>query len=94
MSYEEEDEEFIHNPFIKSYGLSGDEDILHNNSKQEISTTIPKILIMGPKKSGKTSIQKVIFQKMSPNETYVLESTSKILKHDINYNSLLQFHIW
>lgn len=31
-------------------------------------------------RSGKSSIQKVVFHKMSPNETLFLESTSKIIK--------------
>tara|TARA_R110002050_G_scaffold150993_3_gene277956 strand:- start:3659 stop:3847 length:189 start_codon:yes stop_codon:yes gene_type:complete len=40
----------------------------------------PRILLMGLKKSGKSSIQKVVFHKMSPNETLFLESTSKLVK--------------
>lgn len=35
---------------------------------------------MGLRRSGKSSIQKVVFQKMSPNETLFLETTSKIVK--------------
>ena len=31
-------------------------------------------------RSGKSSIQKVVFHKMSPNETLFLESTNKIVK--------------
>lgn len=31
-------------------------------------------------RSGKSSIQKVVFHKMSPNETLFLESTSKVVK--------------
>ena len=44
----------------------------------------PKILLMGPRRSGKSSIQKVVFHKMSPNETLFLESTNKIMKDDIS----------
>ena len=33
-----------------------------------------------PPRSGKSSIQKVVFHKMSPNETLFLESTNKIIK--------------
>lgn len=40
----------------------------------------PRVLLMGLKKSGKSSIQKVVFQKMSPNETLFLESTTKLIK--------------
>src|SRR3989338_998931 len=54
----------------------------------------PRILLMGKKKSGKSSIQKVVFHKMSPNETMFLESTSKIVKSDISNSSFVQFQIW
>lgn len=45
-------------------------------------------------RSGKSSIQKVVFHKMSPNETLFLESTSKIVKSDISNSSFVQFQIW
>lgn len=54
----------------------------------------PRILLMGLRRSGKSSIQKVVFHKMSPNETLFLESTSKIIKDDINNSSFVQFQIW
>merc|ERR1719436_2064901 len=49
---------------------------------------------MGPRRSGKSSIQKVVFHKMSPNETLFLESTNKIMKDDISNSSFVQFYIW
>merc|ERR1719154_588851 len=45
---------------------------------------------MGPRRSGKSSIQKVVFHKMSPNETLFLESTNKIVKDDISNSSFVQ----
>lgn len=54
----------------------------------------PRILIMGLRRSGKSSIQKVVFHKMSPNETLFLESTNKIVKDEINNSSFVQFTIW
>jgi len=54
----------------------------------------PRILLMGLRRSGKSSIQKVVFHKMSPNETLFLESTNKIVKEDITNSSFVQFHIW
>jgi len=54
----------------------------------------PKILLMGLRRSGKSSIQKVVFHKMSPNETLFLESTSKIIKDDVSNSSFVQFQIW
>lgn len=49
---------------------------------------------MGLRRSGKSSIQKVVFHKMSPNETLFLESTNKIVKDDINNSSFVQFQVW
>lgn len=46
----------------------------------------PRILLMGLHRSGKSSIQKVVFHKMSPSDTLFLESTNKIVKDDINSN--------
>lgn len=54
----------------------------------------PRILLMGLRRSGKSSIQKVVFHKMSPNETLFLESTSKIVKDEISNSSFVQFQIW
>jgi len=49
---------------------------------------------MGLRRGGKSSIQKVVFHKLSPNETLFLESTSKVVKDDINNSSFVQFQIW
>ncbi|KAK5134512.1 hypothetical protein LTR08_006429 [Meristemomyces frigidus] len=38
----------------------------------------PKVLFMGLRRSGKSSIQKVVFQKLSPADTLFLESTTRI----------------
>lgn len=61
---------------------------------QQTGQSKPKILLMGPRRSGKSSIQKVVFHKMSPNETLFLESTNKIMKDDISNSSFVQFYIW
>lgn len=44
-------------------------------------------------RSGKSSISKVVFHKLSPNETLFLESTSKVVKDDINNSSFVQFQV-
>jgi Ras-related GTP-binding protein C/D len=49
---------------------------------------------MGLRRSGKSSIQKVVFHKMSPNETLFLESTNKVIKNDISNSSFVQFQVW
>merc|ERR1712072_963631 len=58
------------------------------------SESKPRILLMGLRRSGKSSIQKVVFHKMSPNETLFLESTTKIIKDDVSNSSFVQFQIW
>ena len=45
-------------------------------------------------RSGKSSISKVVFHKLSPNETLFLESTSKVVKDDISNSSFVQFQVW
>lgn len=56
--------------------------------------TIHDIFLCNLCRSGKSSIQKVVFHKMSPNETLFLESTNKIIKDDISNSSFVQFQIW
>ncbi|KAI8992265.1 Gtr1/RagA G protein conserved region-domain-containing protein [Pilobolus umbonatus] len=48
---------------------------------------------MGLQRSGKSSIQRVVFGKMPPNDTLYLESTTKIQKEDIA-RSFIDFQIW
>uniref|UniRef100_A0A1I7WTX3 Protein kinase domain-containing protein n=1 Tax=Heterorhabditis bacteriophora TaxID=37862 RepID=A0A1I7WTX3_HETBA len=64
-----------------SYGLEDSDDL------QE---TRPTVVLMGQKRdildcfrSGKTSIRKVVFQKMSPNETLFVESTARVTRDTI-----------
>ncbi|XP_044023315.1 ras-related GTP-binding protein D isoform X4 [Siniperca chuatsi] len=54
----------------------------------------PRILLMGLRRSGKSSIQKVVFHKMLPNETLFLESTNKICREDVSSSSFVSFQIW
>eukprot|EP00759_Apiculatamorpha_spiralis_P032388 PhF_6_TR33832/c0_g1_i1/m.49614/K16186/RRAGC_D; Ras-related GTP-binding protein C/D len=54
----------------------------------------PKILIMGLRRSGKTSIQKVVFHKTSPHETLFLESSTNVTKVDVTNNSFVHFQVW
>eukprot|EP00904_Undaria_pinnatifida_P012637 jgi/Undpi1/8503/HiC_scaffold_25.g10970.m1 len=54
----------------------------------------PRILLMGAPRSGKSSIQRVVFHKKSPHETMFLEPTTSL---DIKYvanNEFAQFQIW
>ncbi|KAG1142454.1 hypothetical protein G6F37_002773 [Rhizopus arrhizus] len=53
----------------------------------------PRILLMGLQRSGKSSIQRVVFGKMPPSDTLYLESTTKIQKEDVT-RSFIDFQIW
>lgn len=69
------------------YGPEDQDELASSDNK-------PRILLLGLRRSGKSSIQKVVFHKMSPNETLFLESTNKIVKDDISNSSFVQFQIW
>jgi Ras-related GTP-binding protein C/D len=51
------------------------------------------ILLVGPSKSGKTSIQKVVFQKLSPHESFFLPATNKIDTFTVENNKNVKFTI-
>lgn len=69
------------------YGISEDE------LETECSIGFrPTIVIMGLKRSGKTSIRKVVFQKMSPNETLFVESTARVTNECIILNFFLAIY--
>ncbi|VVC25501.1 Gtr1/RagA G protein,P-loop containing nucleoside triphosphate hydrolase [Cinara cedri] len=72
---------YEYNPFIQ------DED---TESEKE---DLPRLLLMGLRGSGKTSIQKVVFQKMSPNETLFIGSNNSILKDVVNNSAFVNFQI-
>lgn len=95
FGYEETDEEngsresiaHLHHPENEDNVASSSSGICGGQPK-------PKVLIMGLRRSGKSSIQKVVFHKMSPNETLFLENTNKIVKDDISNSSFVSFSIW
>ncbi|KAL8765160.1 MAG: hypothetical protein Q9203_002001 [Teloschistes exilis] len=51
----------------------------------------PKMLLMGLKKSGKTSISNVVLRKMRPQETLFLHATTTINKQSMAF---MDFQIW
>ncbi|RGB25932.1 Gtr1/RagA G protein Gtr2 [Rhizophagus diaphanus] len=61
-------------------------------SEDPVQDHRPRLLIMGLRRSGKSSIQKVVFHKMAANETLFLESTNKIIKENIT--SFIDFQVW
>ncbi|TLS27576.1 hypothetical protein PpBr36_05185 [Pyricularia pennisetigena] len=48
----------------------------------------PRLLLMGQRRSGKSSISSVVFHKLPPNETLFLESTARIQKDSMAYDTL------
>lgn len=53
-----------------------------------------RILFTGPRRSGKSSIERVVFHKMSPHETLFLESTHNVDIHFIANNNFVKFQTW
>jgi Ras-related GTP-binding protein C/D len=53
-----------------------------------------RIVFTGPRRSGKSSIEQVIFHKMSPHETLFLESTHNVDIHQIANNDFVKFQTW
>eukprot|EP00536_Pseudo-nitzschia_multiseries_P005761 jgi/Psemu1/238794/estExt_Genewise1.C_1130013 len=50
---------------------------------------------MGPRRGGKTSIQRVVFQKMSPHETlFRLEATQQLERTVVDHTPLCRFTVW
>ncbi|EEH50522.2 hypothetical protein PABG_12271 [Paracoccidioides brasiliensis Pb03] len=57
-----------------------------------IRDTKPRLLLMGLRRSGKSSISSVVFHKMPATETLFLESTTRIQKDSIH--SFMDFQVW
>ncbi|KAI9721803.1 MAG: GTP-binding protein gtr2 [Candelaria pacifica] len=51
----------------------------------------PRLLLMGQRRSGKSSISSVVFHKMPPQETLFLESTTRIQKESMH--SFMDFQV-
>jgi len=52
----------------------------------------PRLLLMGQRRSGKSSISSVVFHKLPPHETLFLESTARIQKDSMA--SFMDFQVW
>ncbi|CAF3094755.1 unnamed protein product [Rotaria socialis] len=62
------------------------------NDNKEIFTR-PNILLTGLRRSGKTSIQRVIFTKMAPSQTQFLKSTPQLTVNRFSCGSFISFQI-
>ncbi|GAA6058777.1 hypothetical protein JCM10212_001893 [Sporobolomyces blumeae] len=52
----------------------------------------PRVLLMGPRSGGKSSIRKVVFEGMAPSDTLFIEKTKKSSSEDLN--SFLSMRMW
>ncbi|GAA5862469.1 hypothetical protein JCM3774_002528 [Rhodotorula dairenensis] len=52
----------------------------------------PKVLLMGPRSGGKSSIRKVVFEGMAPSDTLFIEKSNKSSPDDLN--SFLSMRMW
>ncbi|KAJ7455231.1 Gtr1/RagA G protein Gtr2 [Mycena galericulata] len=51
-----------------------------------------KILLLGQRRSGKTSINEVLFNALPPKQTFYLETTMRVSKHA--YDTVIPLEIW
>src|SRR4051812_14184018 len=63
------------------------------NSNNQTAFTRPRILLTGLRRSGKTSIQRVIFTKMQPSQTQFLESTPQLTIKQFSCCSIIKFQV-
>ncbi len=67
---------------------------LHDEyDNDRVKTGRPRILLMGKRRSGKTSIAGVLLKRISPHETLFLHPTNYIEHHQLTSNKLLQFDV-
>ncbi|CAG8554098.1 6320_t:CDS:2, partial [Acaulospora colombiana] len=80
---------------LRDTSVSGVLDHLEDEDEQidaSVQEHQPRLLIMGKRRSGKSSIHRVVFNRMAPNDTLYLESTHKIEKQ--NVVSFFDFQVW
>jgi len=71
------------------------QDALANEAIDPKLAALPRLLLMGPRRGGKTSIQRVVFSKMSPHETlFRLEATQGLERTVVDHTPLCRFTIW
>jgi len=78
---------------MAAFDSPSDREWSHVTHDQAIAYGESRIIFMGPRRSGKSSIERVVFHKMSPHETLFLETTQNV---DINLvnNDLIRFQTW
>jgi len=92
--YNEEEALASEYSFPNDLGYGGEEQLGGEGVSIHLDENKPRILLAGQRRAGKSSIQRVVFHKMSPNETLFLEPTNEIIRDDISNSSFVQFQIW
>ncbi|KAG5716905.1 Ras-related GTP-binding protein D [Termitomyces sp. T112] len=64
----------------------------HGSSSSTDDVVRTKILLLGLRRAGKTSIQQVLFNQLPPKQTFYLETTMRVVKH--TYDSVIPLEIW
>lgn len=64
-----------------------------NSNDPSMEFMRPRILLTGLRRSGKTSIQRVIFTKMQPSQTQFLESTPQLVTNHFSCGSFINFQV-
>ncbi|KAJ1547324.1 hypothetical protein HK096_003401 [Nowakowskiella sp. JEL0078] len=80
----------FHHRLLRVISLNSNEN-LNAQTEPEVEMK-PKLLLMGLRRSGKSSILNVVFHKLPPMDTLFLESTNKVSKLEIS--SFCDFEIW
>ncbi|CAF0744814.1 unnamed protein product [Rotaria sp. Silwood1] len=74
-------------------GGGGDGGNSHTSNRNTNPFIRPRILLTGLRRSGKTSIQRVIFTKMQPSQTQFLESTPHLTLNQFSCGSFINFQV-
>lgn len=75
-------------------GFAPNADATFVTLEEAVKPGIPRVVFMGSRRSGKSSIERVVFHKMSPHETLFLESTASVDIHYIANNNFIKFQTW
>ncbi|KAJ7707440.1 Gtr1/RagA G protein Gtr2 [Mycena rosella] len=77
-----------------TYGATSSAPKRTMSSTSSVATGIArtKILLLGQRRSGKTSINEVLFNALPPKQTFYLETTMRIVKH--TYDTVIPLEIW
>uniref|UniRef100_A0A7S2ZL07 Ras-related GTP-binding protein n=2 Tax=Rhodosorus marinus TaxID=101924 RepID=A0A7S2ZL07_9RHOD len=93
-SYEEQTDSYgpYTVPGSGSYQGNGSERV-GRPTTESLTKSRPQILIAGLPGSGKSSVQSVVFHKISPHETVFLAATESVHKHEVGNSAFVQLQI-